>query len=237
MCTRAWLACLGVSLLPAAAWAENVVPGKFSANIGFVSDYVFRGISQTQEKPALQGGVDYEHPSGFYLGAWGSNINFEDGDRANFEANIYGGYAYSLGPWSLDGWLIYYAYPGAKSEFDYDYYEIAGSAAYDLGVATLTASVFHTPENYNESGPGTYYSLAAGVPLPHGFSLDGKVGCQRIDDAERFGVPDYTDWSGGITFEWQSVTFGLHYTDTNLSREECPDDCDARGIASVTFTY
>lgn len=220
--------------------STNEFPGAFTANMGLVSDYIFRGISQTREKPALQGGVDYAHPSGFYLGAWGSNINFGDGDdedHAHIEIDSYAGYTYTIDKWALDGRFIYYAYPGEKSELDYNYYEINGNVTYDFDIAKLTGSVFYTPDNFAESGVGVYYSLGANVPLANGFGLNGKIGHQTVDNAERFEVPSYTDWSAGITYDWRGATFGLQYTDTNLSKEKCPDDCDAKGIASIAFAF
>lgn len=224
---------------PATDPQENTsgFPGKFSGNVGFVSDYTFRGISQTREKPALQGGVDYNHPSGFYIGAWGSSIDFNDTDRASLELDGYGGYSYTIDRWTLDGRFTYYAYPGAKAALDYDYYEIAGNVTYDFGIPKLTGSINYSPDYFAESGNAVYYSLAADVPLVRGFGLNAKVGYQSIDDRVRFGVPSYMDWSVGATYDWRGFTFGLQYVDTDLSKTECVDGCDAKGIASVTFGF
>lgn len=237
-----------VLLLPVNAWAQenpasnsiDGFPGKFTGNIGIVSDYIFRGISQTKEKPTLQGGIDYAHPDGFYLGVWGSNIDFGDGDdedHAHVEIDGYAGYTYTIDKWVLDGRFIYYTYPGEKSELDYNYYEINSNVTYDFDVTKLTGSIYYTPDNFAESGVGIYYSLGATVPLANGFGLNGKIGHQTVDDAERFGVPSYTDWSAGITYDWRSVTFALQYVDTNLNKEKCLDDCDAKGIASATLAF
>lgn len=211
--------------------------GKFTGNVGFVSDYTFRGISQTREKPALQGGVDYTHPSGFYLGVWGSSIDFNDTDRASLEVDGYGGYTYSVEKWTLDGRFTYYGYPGAKTALDYDYYEIGGSVTYDFGIPKLTGSVNYSPDYFGESGTGIYYSLSTKVPLVYGFGLNGKIGHQSIDDRARFGVPSYTDWSAGVTYDWRGFQLGLQYVDTNLSTAKCADGCDAKGIASVTYAF
>lgn len=212
-------------------------PGKFTGNVGFVSDYTFRGISQTREGPALQGGVDYSHPSGLYVGVWGSNIDFNDTDRADLEVDSYAGYSYTYEQWTLDGRFTYYAYPGAKVALDYDYYELGGSLTYDFGIPKVTGSVNYSPDYFGESGTGIYYSLSTKVPLVYGFGLNGKIGRQSIDDAARFGYPSYTDWSAGVTYDWRGFTVGLQYVDTNIDKSRCADGCDAKGIASLTYVF
>ena len=71
----------------------------FSANVALTSDYVWRGDSQTDSDPAIQGGIDFKHPVGIYAGAWGSNVDFPDanGDTANIEIDFYGGYVHDFG--------------------------------------------------------------------------------------------------------------------------------------------
>lgn len=217
--------------------SSSEFPGRFTGNVGFVTDYVFRGISQTREKPAIQGAIDYTHPSGFYLGAWGSNIDFNDTDRASLEIDGYGGYVYTYENWTVDGRFTYYAYPGAKSTYDYDYYEISGNLTYDFGIPSLTGGISYSPDYFGESGTGVYYSVGTDITLPYGFALNGKIGHQSIDDRVRFGVPSYTDWAAGVTYDWRGFTLGLQYTDTDLNTSECADGCDARGIASVSYSF
>ena len=127
------ISALSVSL-PAFA-AEESIPGDFSTTIGFVSEYSFRGISQSDEHPALQGSVDWSHESGVYAGIWGSNVDFNDGDEASVEADIYAGYSGELEGFTYDIGAIYYAYPGADSDLDYDFVEAALSAGYDFDSA------------------------------------------------------------------------------------------------------
>ena len=211
--------------------------GSFSGNIGVVSDYIFRGISQTREHPALQGGIDYVHPNGLYAGAWGSSVDFSDNDNANIEIDGYVGYSHSYEKWVFDGRLTYYAYPGAKSSLRYNYYEIGSTITYDFDLAKLAASLNFTPENFGDSGYATYYSVSTAIPLPHNFSLNAKVGHQEIEDNIRYGYPSYTEWSAGIAYQWNNVTLGAQYIDTNLTTSECSDGCDARGIISATYAF
>lgn len=216
---------------------EPASSGAFTGNIGMVSDYVFRGLSQTREHPALQGGIDYVHPSGLYAGIWGSTIDFNDTDNANVEVDGYIGYSRSYDKWTIDGRVTYYAYPGAKTVLDYNYYEIGTNVSYDLDVAKLTAALNYTPNNFGESGNAVYSALSIVAPLPYELNFNAKIGYQTIDDEVRFGYPSYTDWSLGITYEWEKVTFGLQYVDTNLTTAECADGCDAKGILSATYAF
>src|SRR3989304_7749516 len=104
------------SLAAAQAAAAPASPHTFSGNIALVSDYKFRGISQTFGKPALQGGFDYSHASGFYAGNWNSNINEGAGFPAgNLEMDFYGGWKKTWGDWGLDLGAIYYYYPGSDA--------------------------------------------------------------------------------------------------------------------------
>lgn len=88
----------------------------FTGNFTIASEYLYRGIAQTRGKPALQGGFDYAHPSGFYIGTWGSNISWINdavaGASASLELDIYGGYKGTAGPLGYDVGVLTYNYPG-----------------------------------------------------------------------------------------------------------------------------
>ena len=119
----------------AAAQDKSPIPGSFSANVALTSEYFFRGLSQTDDAPAIQGGFDYEvevaKPVSLYLGVWGSNVDFNEAssvDGATIEIDWYGGLKGSIGDTGLswDAGLIYYHYPGADSSLDYDFVEVQG---------------------------------------------------------------------------------------------------------------
>src|SRR5574343_185561 len=109
-----------VGAFAAPAFAEEAAPTPehtLTGNVGLFSSYRFRGIDQTFGKPALQGGIDYSHSSGFYVGNWNSNVSsgagFPDG---NLEMDFYGGYKTSIGDVGLDiGGIVYY-YPGSEAK-------------------------------------------------------------------------------------------------------------------------
>ena len=192
-------------------------PGSFSANAAFVSEYFFRGVSQSDDVPALQGGMDYELPFndyiGLYAGAWGSNVNFTS---ATVEMDFYGGVSGSYMNFSYSAGAIYYYYPGASDELNYDFWEAAFSLGYDFGFASATGSFNYSPDYFGSSGDAYYYALGVDVPIGKYFTLSAHVGHQDIDKNANFGLPDYTDWSVGVT-----------YTDTNMSDRNCDDLCGA----------
>lgn len=220
-------------LSPLSAQAgEQIGDFDLSANVGFVSEYSFRGIAQSNENPALQGGFDATHDSGLYAGVWGSNVNFNDGDEAHLEFDVYGGYSSAYKGISYDVGLIHYTYPGADSSLNYDFTEGALAIGYDFDAFAASASINYSPEYFGDSGDATYVAAALDVPLPSDFALSAHIGYQDIDDEAAFGVPDYIDWSLGLGYNLAGFDLSLQYIDTDLDEPgECSDGCDSR----VTF--
>jgi uncharacterized protein (TIGR02001 family) len=204
-----------------------------------VSDYTFRGISQTDEHPAVQGGFDYAHSSGLYFGVWGSNVDFNDGSIASLESDIYGGLKFSnVGiNWDIGGNETYY--PGTHQGTDhYNYFEGKISANRELGPVDTTALFAYSPNNFGDSGHSAYVNLAVSAPVSDtGFNFQAALGHQWVQNNANFGVPDYSDWSVGLSYPWQGFDIGLKYVDTNLSKIDCVDGCDARGVFSVTRSF
>lgn len=132
------IAALSFSVVTQAAAQDSGLPGSFSGNVTLTNDYVFRGFTQTGEDPAIQGGLDWDSGSGFYLGTWASNVDFGPGDEANIEIDIYGGYAGEINGFTYDVGYLYYLYPGAPGALDYDFWEVYGSVGYDFGTAAVS---------------------------------------------------------------------------------------------------
>ncbi len=234
--------CLSALMMSSVAFAENTIalPGEFSANVAAVSQYSFRGIAQSDENPAIQGGFDWSHDSGFYLGVWGSNVDFNDGDQANLETDLYGGYEFNAAGLDFGVGAIYYAYPGANANLDYDFYEVNASVGKDFGWTALSASINYSPDYFGGSDKATYYSISAEAPLtmvPGEFVLSGSFGHQDITKEATFGVPDYNDWTVGISTNLNGFDLGLTYKDTDLNQSECADGCDAAGIFSISKSF
>lgn len=227
------------SILPTSAFSETRIGGtSFTGNAGFTSEYSFRGIAQSDEHPAVQGGFDAAHDSGFYAGVWGSNVDFNDGSQASAEVDIYAGFSKSFKGLNVDVGAIYYAYPGADSSRNYDFYELSLAAGYDFNLFSTSASINYSPEFFGKSGDALYYGLSVDVPLPYDFTLSGHLGHQTIDNNAAFGVPDYTDWSVGLGYTIADFDLFLQYVDTDLDETaECADGCAERVIFGVSRTF
>lgn len=209
--------------------------GNLSATVSGVSDYRFRGISYSDEFPALQGDLSWTHSSGVYVGAWASNVDLADAD---VEVDLYGGYTFDYGPYNVDMGLIGYFFPGSSSGRDYNYYEGKLAVGRDFGVVSTTAALNYSPDFIRGSGDALYASMNASAPvMDTGFTVKGSAGYQWVDDEVAFGAPDYADWSLGIGYDLHGFDLGLKYTDTNISDSRCNDDCDATAIFSVSRSF
>jgi uncharacterized protein (TIGR02001 family) len=209
-----------------------------SANISIVSDYAFRGISQTDQRPALQGGFDYEHDSGFYVGVWGSNVSWlqDAGARgSSVELDVYGGYATDLGPIGLDVGLLQYYYPGSyggqyKADGNKKPHTLEGYVGVSWEFLSFTYShSFTNLFGIDKSKNSKYYDLSASYEILEGLTIDAHYGYSRIKNAD-----NYKDWSIGLTKAWGGFDFGLHYVDTDISNERL---ADSRFIFSVSKAF
>lgn len=219
------------------AMAEGELP--ISANISIVSDYAFRGISQTDQRPALQGGLDWEHDSGFYLGFWASNVSWLNdldlGTDNSLETNFYGGYATSIGPIGIDVGLLQYYYPGDyggayKADGNAKPHTLEGYVGLSWEFLTFTYShSFTNLFGYEDSKNSKYYNLAASYEVMDGLTVDAHYGYSNIT-----GQDNYKDWKLGVTKSYGGVDFGLHYTDTDIKDNRTADD---RIILSVSKSF
>lgn len=210
-----------------------------SGSIGLATDYTFRGISQTQTEPALQGAIDLQHASGVYGGLFASNVDFPGAD-ANIEIDWMAGYRFGLGPVNLDVGGVYYTYPGARSGLNLNYVELMVKGSYELPFATFLGAAAYSPDFQASSGTGIYLEAGADVKLPFEFVLGLRLGHQWIEENPKFGVPDFLNWSIGISRDVFGFTLALTYTDTDLSKRECLGGlnlCEARVIGSVTRKF
>lgn len=226
-------------LIPATASAADWgIPGEFSGSVALTSEYAFRGISQSDEHPALQGSIDYEHDSGFYAGVWGSSVDFNDGSEATVETDIYGGVAGEIGNISWDAGVIYYAYPGANASLDYDFVELALALGYDFELFAISGAANYSPNYFADSGQSLYTAGYVTVPLPYDITIDAHAGYQQIDDAAAFGADDYLDYGAGITHNFQGIDIGVSYVATNLDEpSDIADNGEDRVIVSVSKSF
>lgn len=229
-CVRATaIAGLLSAALPTAVAAQDKdgFPGEISANVTFASEYIFRGVSISDEDPALQGSLTWSHDSGFYAGAWGSSGNF--GDDGSLEIDYYAGYGTELNGVSLDLSVIYYTYP--SDERDGNYWEVMGKVGYDLGLAALTGGVAYVPEGQDAYGGGdaVYLFSDAEVPVPNTpITVGLHIGYEDFG-----GGSNKLDWSAGLYATIWGLDLGLAYVDTDLN----VDVADSRVLFTIGKSF
>lgn len=243
--TLAATALLG--LLPV-AHAES--PHTFSGNVAVTTDYVFRGISQSSEDPALSGGFDYAHESGLYAGFWASSIEFNAGtaDTASVEMDYYVGYGSEFADTgiSYDISALYYAYPDQDEDTgaDYDYVEFILGLGYALPAMgmvepSLGFTYAFSPDFFGEDGQGNYVAGNVDLALPQGFGLSFLVGHQDVEGDKLTGPVgfDYSHWSVGLSKEVGNFGFDLSYYDA-FDEVDCGGPiCDSLLVFTVSSSW
>ena len=209
-------AALGLSALPTLCLAED---SPLSFNFGAVTDYRYRGISQTRFKPALQGGLDYAFPAGFYVGAWASTIKWikDNGVDGGVELDLYGGYKFEvMKDWTLDLGVLRYEYAGNKLR-DTGIYsnanttEVYGAVSYGPVTARYSHSVTDLFGNI-DSKNSKYLELNASFDLGNGWAVAPHVGRQLV---KNLSVASYTDYSIALTKDIGGFVVGLSLVGTN----------------------
>lgn len=209
--TRASL--LAIALASAAGSA--VAEGDLSTNVAVTNDYVWRGVSQTDNNPALQAGVDYTNGA-FYVGGWASNVDF--GSDADIEVDIYGGFRGAFtDSLSWDVGVIGYVYPG---EDDLNFLEVKAGLGYTVEALSLGATAYYDPDNKN-----TYLEGTGSYAFTEKLKGLASVGNYSFD-----GGGDYTNWSLGGAYAFDLFDLTVKYTDTDI------DDAIAGDIADENFT-
>ncbi len=180
-----------------------------SFNLGAATDYVWRGVSQTDENPQLSAGIDTTVGSLGYAGAWISNVDFGDGTDAEFD--LYAGVRPQVGPVILDLAVLYYGYINQPPGPEQDFVELKLAGSMPIGRATLGAAVFYSDDFFGKTGPATYVELNGSIPVAEKVSISGAVGRQNVDYDG-----DYTTWNLGASYALNDVVgFDLRYHDTD----------------------
>ena len=220
-------AALALTALPGAVHAEDAPSTSF--NVGVVSDYRYRGISQSRLKPALQGGADYSNPNGLYLGTWLSTIKWtkDAGGGGDVEWDLYGGYKGEISKTvSYDVGGLYYFYPSNKlgnvaGLVNANTFEIYGALTFGPVTAKYSNALTNTFGNVNSKNSG-YLDLSASFDLGSGFSLAPHIGHQEIKGSVGYSYTDYSltlgkDMGGGI-----ALSAALIGTDANKASYVTP---------------
>ena len=207
---------LGRSLLIAGAAVLAIAASPAAAqdityNIGVTSNYVTRGTTQTNHDAAVSGGVDLTYESGFYVGAWASTVDFEDGTDA--EIDIYGGYRTEAAGFGLDFGVASYNYTNAPT--DLDMVEALVTITRDVGPVGTTVEIAYSPDYFGLGTSSLWTEGRLSVPLSSALSLSGSVGYQYIEDETLF--PSYTAYNIGVGYALtDSLALDVRYTTNDL---------------------
>lgn len=219
------------AVLVAGMGATQAMAVEVSGNVALTTDYKFRGISQSDESPAIQGGFDVAFDSGFYVGTWGSSVDFDtngDGYDGSLELDGYAGWASAIGDtdFGIDVGYIYYAYPG-DDDADGDYQEVYVKGSWK----DLTVGAVYSDDYYAETGDFYYVSADYSFSLFEELTVALHAGYNFLDDEGGFLAADasgknedeYADYSISVSYEWSGLEFALAYVGTDLDDEDVFD--------------
>ncbi len=221
------LACVTASAFADAPASDYTL----TANVGLTSQYVYRGITQTATNPAIQGGADFTHSSGIYLGTWGSNISwFTDVNKASsasMEWDVYGGYKNTVGDVGYDVGVLQYYYPGTYSALPAgtvkpNTTEVYGALSYKWVTGKLSYVVSNGLFGVANADGSYYLDLSANVPVADTWTINAHVGNQKYTGVATAGAASsdslysYVDWKLGVTKDlgtgWSATAY---YTSTD----------------------
>lgn len=223
---RVLVCAAAVFLGPAIVQAKETEGLSTEYEIGLVSDYRYRGLSLSDEKPALQAGATVSTPGGWYAGTWGSTIAEygvgADGDGARVEVDLFAGRAFSLGAYDLDVGVQAYLYPDGT---DVSFAEIPVSVSRTLGSWTATVQAVYTPRQ-DVTVPEANHYVSGGLVWQapeRSWQVSARIGYE--DGA--FAPDGKTDWEVGVARSFGPLSVGLSYVDTD------DDSIDGGLVASV----
>lgn len=213
----------------------SIAHADLSGTVTAISDYDFRGVTQSAQDPALQASLDWASDNGFYVGVWASNIDFGNEFDADIEVDGYAGFTGGEDiVWDVG--LIYYGYPG---ETDANYAELYGSVAYQW----IKGKLWYSNEFGGfDNGSSLYYDLSGNWELPSNFGLNAHIGYSDGDGIDDAYGDSYMDWSVGVTYALGNFTLGLKWVDGSdlEALDGTPGDIastEARAIFSVSTTF
>ncbi|RBP51436.1 TorF family putative porin [Arenicella xantha] len=211
------LKAVSASILAAAILAPTA-QAEISANVALTSDYVWRGISQNQEDPAIQGGFDYAHDSGFYIGTWGSNVNF---GGASTELDVYAGWSTELESGvGLDFGIIEYTYHGSDVASDLNFTEYYAGISY-AGFGAL----YSVGDELDDQ-----WEISYGYDFENGLSLAAAYGDYTLGD-------DYQYFSVGGSMEVGGVGLDLTFYSTDTELVDDIPDADDRLVFTISKEF
>jgi uncharacterized protein (TIGR02001 family) len=234
---RTFIGCT-VSLLALAsvtpALADDAAPPAaitINGTATVVTDYRFRGLSQTNKNFAVQGSLTATHASGFYVSAWGSSIDDYVAGGSDQEIDLIGGYKHTFSGTTVDVGVLYYFYPGSQQaaqlvggpKLNSDFAEPYVAVSHTFGPVTGKLTANYAPKQkalaFAHSKDDNLYGavdLSAAIPNT-GFGLSAHLG-HNFERSFLSVGRRYTDWGAGVSYTYKAITFGVSYVDTNLPK-------------------
>lgn len=234
-------ASIALLAMAAPALASDLTPApegrtfEWSVNAAITSDYIFRGVSQTDNDPAISAGADFSYGI-LYAGFWASNVD-ESISAANFEIDYYAGIKPVLGPATFDFGILYYTYPGIADPVsgDAEVVELkAGISGEILPKLSGGAVAYWSPEAAGDAGEYWVYEGTLAYSLPKFLvfepTLSGTLG--TVDNLDDDSV-DYSYWNAGVSLGYDKFTFDLRYWDTDVDASTS----DERFVFTAKIAY
>ena len=233
------LSALAIAAISAPALAEDepASPITLTGSATVVSDYRFRGISQSYKQFAIQGGITATHSSGLYASVWGSSIDDYIAAGADTELDLILGYSTTVGAVTVDGGVLYYYYPGSgggNTDFFEPYLSIKGTlgpVTAKLGAAYAPKSAALTIGSGKEDNLYVYTDWSAAIPDTP-LSLSAHLGHSFGPSYLTIGK-EYTDWSVGASATFGNITVGVSYVDTNKDLFVGPRNISKAGVVGT----
>jgi uncharacterized protein (TIGR02001 family) len=246
---------LALSAGPALAQDATDAPASdftITGTAALTTDYRFRGISQSNEKLAVQGGATLTHSSGVYGSFWASSIDDYVAAGADAELDLIAGYSKTVDGVTVDGGILYYVYASAAKGVNTDFFEPYISAKYTYGPVTgkvgatyawkqhaINAGAF--TGNERDDNLYVYGELSGAVPNTP-IAVTGHLGYSHGRSLLTFGQKDYLDWNLTGTYTYKNLTFGVTYVDTDVKKRSpffagYYDQVDPSVLGSITVAF
>lgn len=219
-----------LALMPLAAQAQDEDDSGFNWNAAATSEYMFRGISQTDDHPAIQAGAGYSWSNGFYVGAWASNVDF--GDDTDAEVDTFIGWNGDLSDnVNLDVQLNRYNYVGEPDGVDYAYNELIGKLSF---AENYSATLGYTNDFLATETDSFYLAVGGSWDVGNDINLTAGVGYTTVDE-DLSSEDGYLDYSIGVNRDFGPVNIGLGYIGTDNSGENLFGEDNAEDKFVLTF--
>jgi uncharacterized protein (TIGR02001 family) len=219
-----------LALVPLAAQAQEEDSSGFTWNAAATSEYMFRGISQTDDHPAIQAGAGYSFSNGLYVGGWVSNVDFGAADQdTDAEIDTFIGWNGDLGPTNLDVQLVRYNYVGEPDGVDYAYNELIGKLTF---AENYSATLGYTNDYLNTSTDSIYAALGGSWEVGAGVNVTAGLGYTTVQGPE----DGYLDYSVGANRDFGPVNIGLGYVGTDNTAEDLFGNDNTEDRVVLTFS-